>query len=114
LSELGLVARFKIHDGEHERFRDLAKKCLVTTREKDTGTLQYDWYFSTDGNRCVVQELYRDSAAIMEHATNLAALIAEMGTIADPEFEIYGVPSEELVGMLAALPLTVFAPFQSL
>jgi quinol monooxygenase YgiN len=50
-------------------------------REKDTGTLAYDWYLSKDGTECEVREAYVDADALVDHAFHVReardALFAE-------------------------------------
>ena len=46
MSELQCVARLKIHDGNLDEFMRLAAKCVELVRAKDTGTLQYELYFT--------------------------------------------------------------------
>jgi quinol monooxygenase YgiN len=45
---------------------------MEIVRAKDTGTLQYEIYFSDDQSECIVLERYRDSQALIEHARTLA------------------------------------------
>ena len=71
MSELHAIARLKIHHGKLEEFKRLAVKCMESVRTRDSGTLQYDWFFSDDHSECVVHERYRDSAALLEHGANL-------------------------------------------
>lgn len=47
---------------------------MEIARAKDTGTLQYEIYFSDDQSECIVLERYRDSGALAEHAANLGEL----------------------------------------
>lgn len=114
MSELQLTARFQIHDGKVDEFKRLAEACMASVRAKDTGTLQYDWFFGDTGAECVVRERYRDSAAVLEHAANLGDLLPGIVAVADPDFEIYGTPTQELLDALAVFPVRVFAPFQLL
>src|SRR5438477_8595221 len=48
MSELHAIARLKIHHGKLEEFKRLAVKCMESVRTRDSGTLQYDWFFSDD------------------------------------------------------------------
>jgi quinol monooxygenase YgiN len=114
LSELYLIARFSIQPGKLDVFRDLASQCMDSTRKKDAGTLQYDWFFNDDRTECIVLERYLDSNAILEHAANLGDLLADISSIGDPVFEIYGHPTDELIEATSALPFKFFRPFQSL
>lgn len=61
------IARQRIHPGKLEEFKRLAAECMRSAREKDTGTLPYDFYFNADETECIVYERYRDSAALLEH-----------------------------------------------
>jgi len=114
LDELQLTARFAIHEGKLDEFKSLARRCMESVREKDSGTLQYDWFFSSDQTECVVRERYHDSAAILEHATNLGDLLPAIAAAADLEIQIYGTPTGELLEALAGLAPRVYSPFQSL
>jgi quinol monooxygenase YgiN len=114
LSELHLIARFSIQPGKLDAFLDLARQCMDSTREKDTGTLQYDWFLDGDRTECIVLERYVDSNAILEHAANLGDLLADISAVGEPIFEIHGDPTDELVEATSALPFKFFRPFQSL
>jgi quinol monooxygenase YgiN len=71
MSENQITARLKIHDRKLEAFKRVADKCMQSVRTKDSGTLQYDWFFSGDHSECVVHERYHDSKAVLEHNANL-------------------------------------------
>ena len=114
MTELQLTARFAIHNGKLDEFRSLARLCMESVREKDAGTLQYDWFLSTDETECVVTERYRDSAAVLEHAANLGELLPAIAAVADLVIEIYGAPTDELLDAIAGLAPRVYSAFQSM
>ena len=114
MSELQLTARFTIHDGKLNEFKDLASQCMTVVREKDSGTLQYDWFFDADGTECVVRERYRDSDAVLEHAANLGDLMGKFMSISTPHIEIYGAPTDTLLEAIAALQPRVYSAYQSI
>jgi len=114
MNNIQLTARFVIHDGKLEKFKELASACMLSTKEKDTGTLQYDWYFSEDETECRVRETYTDSDAILAHIGNLGSLLGELLLITDFYPELYGSPSEALVNATAALKPKVYSHFQSM
>jgi quinol monooxygenase YgiN len=114
MNNLQLTARFVIHEGKLNKFKELAKACMYSTKEKDTGTLQYDWYFNDDETECRVRETYVDSDAILAHIGNLGPLLGELLEIADFYPELYGTPSEALVNATAALKPKVYSHFQSM
>lgn len=114
VGELQLTTRFSIHAGKLDAFKELASLCMESTREKDSGTLQYDWFFDADGTQCVLRERYRDSGAVLEHAANLGDLMPRIMAVSDPDIEIYGDPSPELLGAISMLEPRVYEAFQSL
>ncbi len=114
MNNLQLTARFVIHEGQLEKFKKVAKACMHSTKEKDSGTLQYDWYFNNEGTECVVRETYTDSDAILAHIGNLGPLLGELLAISDFYPELYGAPSEALVNATAALKPKVYSHYQSL
>jgi len=113
-SELQMSVRFAIHPGKLHDFKSIAAQCVESARTKDSGTLQYDWFFNADETECVVRERYRDSAAVLEHAANLGDLMGIIASVSDPELEVFGDPSGDLVQALAALAPRYYSAYQSL
>ena len=111
MSELQLTTRFAIHAGKRGEFETLVRRSAEVVREKDSGTLQYDWFLSADGTECVLRERYRDSEAVLEHAANLGALMGAFMGISDPDVEIYGAPTEGLLEAIAGLRPRVYSAF---
>ncbi len=114
MRDLQLTVRFAIHDGKLDEFKSLASQCMEVVRKKDSGTLQYDWFFNADGTECVVRERYRDSEAVLEHAANLGPLMGRFMSISNPDIEIYGSPTAGLLEALAALRPRVYSAYQTI
>ena len=114
MNELQVTARLTIHEGKLDEFRDVAAKCMQSVREKDSGTLQYDWFFNEEHTECVVREKYRDSDAVMEHMGNLGELLGSLMSLCSMDLEVYGSPSAELAEAAAALAPSVYHHFQSI
>ena len=112
MSELQCVARLKIHDGKLEEFKSLAAKCAELVRTKDSGTLQYEWYISSDSTECLVFERYRDSQALLDHFKNLGDTMAAIFQTCAGSGEICGTPSPELIELLKGSPVHFYKPFQ--
>jgi quinol monooxygenase YgiN len=68
MSQFEVRARIKVRDGQLEGFKRQAAEMMRQTREKDTGTLAYDWFLSEDGTECEVREAYVDPDALIDHA----------------------------------------------
>jgi quinol monooxygenase YgiN len=111
-------ARMKIREGQLEGFKRQAAEMMRQAREKDTGTLAYDWFLSTDGTQCEIRQAYVDANAFVEHALHIGdardTLFAEFAY--DHKMTIYGNPEPRLVEMLdqVGAPVTWFTLLQSL
>ena len=115
MSELQGIGRFKFHEvGKLEEFKRLSAQAMEIVRAKDTGTLQYEIYFSDDQSECVVLERYRDSEALIEHGANLGELGQKILATGLVSSELLGEPSAELKAMLAGGPVRRFTPFLSM
>ena len=114
MNELQITTRFAIHHGKLGEFKSLASRCLEVVREKDSGTLQYDWFLNAAGTEFVLRERYRDSDAVLEHAMNLGDLMGRFMSISVPDVEICGAPSDSLLAAIAALQPRVYSAFQSI
>lgn len=113
MSALQATARLSVHPGRLEDFKVVAARCIVSVREKDSGTLQYDWFMNEAQTEFVVRETYRDSEAALEHVANLGDLLGELLAVSDLAVEVFGVPSDELGAALASMGAQIYAPFRS-
>lgn len=99
MSKLQLSAKMKVRDGLLEGFKRQAAECIKQVKEKDTGTLQYDWFLSEDKSECEIREAYENSEALIEHVSHLrealGILFEKFAT--DHSVTIYGDPSQELL-----------------
>src|SRR5262245_13241907 len=114
MRELQGIARLKIHDGKLDEFKRLAAKCMESARTSDTGTLQYDWFFSSEHSECLVYERYRDSEALLEHTANLGKTLAALFETCSAAGEICGTPSPRLMKALEGSRVRIYSPYQSL
>jgi quinol monooxygenase YgiN len=118
LGEFEARARLKIRDGKLEGFKRQAAELIRQTKEKDTGTLAYDWFISKDGTQCEVHKAYVDADALVQHAINVReardALYAEFAY--DHKMTFYGDPTPRLVDLVErfGVDATWFDPLQSL
>ena len=118
MSQFEVRARLKVRDGQLEGFKQQAVEMMRVTREKDTGTLAYDWFLSEDGTTCEVREAYVDADALVEHAMNVReareAMFAEFAS--DHQMAFYGDPSPRLIALvnMVGVDVTQFTLFQAL
>ena len=82
-----------------EEFKRHAAECLKQVKEKDPGTLQYDWFLSSDNTECEIREAYESSEAAIVHVSNLreplGMIFEKFGSV--HSVVIYGEPSPELL-----------------
>jgi len=99
MSKIQVSARMKIRDDMLEGFKRQAKECIKQVKEKDSGTLQYDWFLNADKNVCEIRETYENPDALLAHVTNLreplGVLFEKYAT--DHSVTLYGEPSVELL-----------------
>jgi quinol monooxygenase YgiN len=102
MGHLELGAHMTVRAGCLDGFKKQAAECIRITKEKDTGTLRYDWFISTDGTECEVREAYTGPEALIEHNTHiLGARTKLFKDYADGHFmTVYGEPSQPLLDLL--------------
>jgi quinol monooxygenase YgiN len=94
-----------------DEFKQLAARCMELVRAKDTGTLQYEFYFNSDNTECLAVERYRDSQAISDHREHLGDTMAAILRTCSASGEICGTPSAELIEELKDDPVQFYKPF---
>ncbi len=97
-------AHMSVRPGCLDGFKRQAAECIRITKEKDTRTLRYDWFLSSDGTECEVREAYTEAAGLIEHNTHiLEARTKLFKEYADSHFmTFYGEPSQALFDLLNA------------
>ena len=114
MNQLQVTARLKIHEGKLDEFKQLAAQCLMTVKEMDQDTLQYDWFFNKEQTECVVRERYTDSNAIFAHLANLGELFGKILAVSDFSVEVFGEPSQELINATKNLNPKIYSFYQGL
>ena len=107
----------KIRHDKLEEFKQMAIECIKQVKEKDQGTLQYDWFLSGD-DECEIRETYESSEAALDHQSNvkepLRILFEKFGT--PTSVIIYGDPSPELLenAITSGIGVKIFRYLQGL
>ena len=101
---LEVSAHMTVRPGCLEGFKKQAAECIRITKDKDTKTLRYDWFLSSDGTECEVREAYTGPEGLIEHNTHiLEARTKLFKDYADDHFmTVYGEPSQPLLDLLRA------------
>ena len=99
MSKLEVSARMSIRKGKLEEFKKQAAECIRQTKIKDTKTLRYDWFLSSDETECEIREAYLSSEGLIEHRMHIGEALDKLFS----EFAgahavtVYGDPSPQLV-----------------
>ena len=104
ISNLQVSAKMEIRQGMLEGFKQRANECVRRVKERDPGTIQYDWFISSDNTECEIRETYENSEAFLAHLSNLgnSLQILYEKFASDHSVAIYGDPSSELLEKLKA------------
>jgi quinol monooxygenase YgiN len=97
-------AHMTVRPGQLEGFKKQAAECIRITKEKDTHTLRYDWFLSSDGTECEVREACTGPEGLIEHNDNiLEARTKLFQDYADNHFmTAYGEPVQQLIDLINA------------
>ena len=109
MQQLQINATFpNISPDAAEAFEQLAAEAMVAIRN-ETDTLRHDWFFSDDGARCVVREMYASSDAFLAHLAAAGALLGRLVELGGGiELEVFGEPSAALSDAIAAFQPRVY------
>jgi len=110
MEKIQVRALFKINEGQLDAFIKITSQFIATVKDKDQGTLMYDWYLNEDTMECAVLEDYADSNAALEHIAHVGDLLKKLMDLGEMSLELYGSPNEELLKALEGLDAKVF-PF---
>jgi quinol monooxygenase YgiN len=118
MSTFEVRARLKVREGKLDGFKRQAAEVMRQARERDRGTVSYDWFLSQDGTECEVREAYVDADAFIEHAFNVReardALFAEFAE--GHKMAVYGDPPQQVVDLMkkVGVDVTWFSLLQAL
>jgi quinol monooxygenase YgiN len=104
MANLQVSAKMKIREGMLEGVKQHANECIQRVTEKDPGTIQYDWFISSDNTECEIRETYENSEAFLAHLSNLSDLLQILYEkfASDHSVVIYGGPSQDLLEKINA------------
>jgi quinol monooxygenase YgiN len=104
MGQFEVSARMKVRDGQLDGFTRQAAEVTRLAREKDTGTLRYDWFLSDDGVDVEIREAYVDADGFLQHRRNIGqALTTLFSDFADAHnVSVYGEVPDELVAFADA------------
>jgi quinol monooxygenase YgiN len=104
MSTLEVFAHLTVRPGHLAGFKQQAAELVRITKEKDTRTLRYDWFLSTDGTECEVHEAYTGPEGLIEHNAHIVEARNKLfQDYADNHFmTVYGERSQPLLDLFKA------------
>lgn len=118
MSKIQVSAKIKIPSNMLEEYKQHVAEYIRQIKEKDTGTIQFDWFVSNDKTECEIREMYESSEAALEHQNHLRKLQETIFKRFGSPYSvtIYGDPSQELLenAKTGGLNVVVFSPLQGL
>jgi quinol monooxygenase YgiN len=105
MENIHIVARFKIHAGQLDKFKKGVGDCIAATKN-ESGALLYDWFINENDMTCTVIETYKDSNAVLAHVGNVNEPLSKLMEISDFVVEVFGNASVELQNALKEMNVT--------
>jgi quinol monooxygenase YgiN len=116
MSKIQSSARIKIPNGKLEEFKEAVIEYIKQVKEKDTGTLQSDWFLSSDMTECEIREIWESSEAVLKHQSNLRDFSVRFFEKFSTPYSvtIYGDPSTQILENAKAGGIEVYSLLASL
>jgi quinol monooxygenase YgiN len=114
MRQIKFNALIKIKEGKLDEFKRLIPQFISIVKEKDPGTVTYDWYLNEEAMECTVLETYADSDSVLAHFANAGGLVQKLLEFADLTIELYGNPSNELLTALDGMAPKIFPYYSGL
>jgi quinol monooxygenase YgiN len=112
MSKYRAVAKFRIHPGKAEEFKQIAAQCLEAVTAREPGTSVYEWFINEAASECVVLETYESADALLAHTRNVGALVGQLLKIADCSVDMLADPTPEVRAALKRMPLNLYGRLQ--
>ena len=74
MSKIQASAKMKIPSGMLEEYKQQVAEYIRQIKEKDTGTLQFDWLINGNKTECEIRETYVSSESALAHQDHLREL----------------------------------------
>ncbi|MCY4425561.1 MAG: antibiotic biosynthesis monooxygenase [Halieaceae bacterium] len=85
-----IYSKFQIEPGRLDEFKSCAAAVLDVVKDKDPGTIRYDWFYDDANLQCLAMDSYRDADALFGHMENASTPHARLLEIATTDTEFLG------------------------
>ncbi|HET7419177.1 MAG TPA: hypothetical protein VFL27_02220 [Candidatus Dormibacteraeota bacterium] len=107
MNGLEVSAHARVREGKLDGFKATVAEFIRQTKEKDTRTLRFDWFLSSDQTESELREEYVDAQGFIEHKMHTAditqVMFAQFAT--DHRVAMFGDPPPMLVEKVEATPM---------
>jgi quinol monooxygenase YgiN len=109
MNHIETYAKFAIHSGKLNEFKQRVATLVKVVRERDSATLRYDWFINEEKNEAVAMDTYKDETAMYAHQKNAGHYLGEVLECADMAVEFLGMPSAPAREKIAKFKPRLFA-----
>lgn len=104
MANVAYIIEMTIQDGKTEEFTEQANAYVTAVNDGEPGTLEYQWWISEDGRRCLLKETFDGSSSLMTHLGNVGPTLPNLLAIAPiTRLEVFGDVSAEARAALDGL-----------
>ena len=106
------IFELAIKEGQLDNLKKLMTEMVESTKEKEIGTIAYEWTLSDDNKICHIHERYADSDAAVKHlATFMEKYAARLMETGDgTSFVVYGNPNVQAKEVLDGFSPVYMSP----
>ena len=79
MANVAYIIEMTIQDGKTEEFTEQANAYVTAVNDGEPGTLEYQWWISEDGRRCLLKETFASSEALLTHLSNVGPSLPSLG-----------------------------------
>ena len=109
-NQVQYTAEWAIHEGELERFKEIAKSGTALVEANEPEMLAFHWYFNEDESQAYLVEWYANADAIPHHMQNVGESLGQLLEISElSRFEVFGDLTDGANETLAPLQPDVFS-----
>jgi quinol monooxygenase YgiN len=98
-NQIHFRAEFTIEEGKIEEFKKLVQDMSRVVEANEPDTVNYQFYLNKAETKCIVNETYTNSEAVLAHITGVASqtILPKVFSVSRiSRFDVYGNPNEEL------------------
>ena len=104
MADVEYLFELSIKEGKLAEFKEKAAGYTDAVRSGEPGTLEYQWWLSEDGSRCLLKEAFDSSESLLKHLENVGPALPDLLEIAPiTRFEVFGDVSAEARAALEPL-----------